>query len=83
MKYQVYWMPSAERRLTELWMASRYSSLITSAADLLDADLARRPSSLGESRADNLRVVFYAPLAVLFTVDEPSKRVEVVDVWLI
>ena len=83
MKFTVTWIKSAENRLADLWMGSRIASQITRAADRLDGLLAEKPLVVGESRSANLRIAFEHPLAINYLVDETTKRVVIVDVWLI
>ena len=82
MKFTVTWIPSAESRLTELWLGSRVSARITAATDRLDALLAERPLEIGESRPAGLRIAFEVPLAIIYWVDSPARKVVVLDVWL-
>jgi hypothetical protein len=81
-KYKVTWLPWAERRLTELWIGSRFASQITSAADWFDANLAVRPQDIGESRPANFRIALKAPMGITFFIDESAKEVTVIRVWL-
>ncbi len=82
MKYKVTWLPWAERRLTELWMGSRFASQITAAADWFDLTLATRPQDVGESRPADLRIALKSPLGITFVIDERAKEVQVIRVWL-
>jgi plasmid stabilization system protein ParE len=81
MKYAVEWLPSAEQELASLWNHAADRKAVTAAANALDADLARDPFSLGESRGERTRIAFYTPLAVLFDVDAASNTVTVWDLW--
>ena len=81
MKYLVEWLPSAEQELAALWNHASDRNEITAAADSLDAALARDPLALGESRGGRTRIVFQAPLAVLFDVDTLARKVTVWDLW--
>ncbi len=83
MSYSVSWVPSAENRLAELWVGSRIAAQITTAADRLDTVLSENPLTAGESRSANLRIAFEAPLAIIFHVDKPAKKVPILDVWTI
>jgi plasmid stabilization system protein ParE len=79
--FLVEWVPRAEKRLAEIWTNASDRALVAAAADEIDAALAGNPSSIGESRDRNTRIVFAKPLAVLFDVDEANRRVRVWDIW--
>lgn len=83
MKYEVVWNPVAERRLTQLWLASRLRHAIRNAADRIDAELKRNPHACGESRDGDRRVMFVWPLGASFTIDEDQHKVQVISVWQI
>jgi plasmid stabilization system protein ParE len=81
MKFNVQWSPSAEQELAALWNQAADRNEITAAANAIDADLARDPLALGESRGGRTRIVFHAPLAVLFDVNGANHEVTVWDLW--
>jgi hypothetical protein len=81
-KFKVTWIPSAENRLAELWLGSRIASQITQAADRLDSLLVEDPFAVGESRSESLRIAFESPLAITFLVDENTREVVILHVWL-
>jgi hypothetical protein len=54
---------------------------ILHALDGLDRQLQTAPDELGESRPDGTRVLFLAPLGVLFRVDEARKLVHILRAW--
>jgi hypothetical protein len=68
MKYTVVWKRPAKRRLAEIWMGSADRAAVTRAADEIDARLASAPLAEGESREEEFRVLFMAPLAVKYSV---------------
>jgi hypothetical protein len=76
-------MPIAERRLAELWLASRMRSLIRVAANKIDFALARHPQDCGESREAGRRIMFEWPLGALVEVDDTRLEVRVLSVWKI
>jgi hypothetical protein len=82
MKYTVEWLPSAEQELAALWTDSPNRNDVAAAANDLDAALSRDPLALGEARGGRTRIVFSAPLAVLFDVDFTAQKVIVWDLWL-
>jgi hypothetical protein len=81
MKYTVVWRPYAERSLTELWTQSNDRQSITNAANTIDALLRTDPSSIGESREKNVRLLYVTPLAVYVDVFPEDRRVAVWPVW--
>ena len=81
MKYTVEWKPVAEAHLTDLWQQGPDRAAVAAAADWLDAELAKNPHGIGESRDGNVRIVFVEPLAALFEVFDSTSRVDVLKVW--
>jgi hypothetical protein len=81
MKYTVAWLPSALKKLAELWNEGPDRPAITQAANRIDRHLLFDPLHHGEARADNLRIMVETPLAVYFTVSEPDCLVTVHAVW--
>jgi hypothetical protein len=81
MSYLVTWRPSAEQHLARLWMNATDRKALTLAADTIDADLARDPFAVGESRSGAIRIYIVSPLAVYYTVDAASQQVFVWAVW--
>ena len=83
MKYTVVWTPSAERHLTEIWVDAQDRGTVTSAANSIDKLLAQDPESLGESRNENVRIVFVPPLGVEFEVFCDDRIAYVLAVWML
>jgi hypothetical protein len=81
MKFSVIWEKSAEDHLAELWLAATDKEAIRSASDRIDVLLANDPSSVGESRVSNFRILFETPLAVLYDVKPSDRKVKVWAVW--
>lgn len=81
MKFDVEWFLPAESELTNLWVNGPDRAQITAAADAIDVELSRDPYSVGESREENLRILFMPPLAIYYKVDELANRVIVTSVW--
>ncbi|MGH7169627.1 MAG: hypothetical protein ACRELF_03835 [Gemmataceae bacterium] len=81
MSYTVRYLPEAEQELAALWMDSNKRDSITKAAHRIDRQLQQAPEQLGESRPQDCRIHFEAPLAVLFRVLVSSQLVEVVHIW--
>jgi hypothetical protein len=83
MIFTVIWQPSAESMLAHLWNQAQDRAAVAKAADAIDAMLRIDPSSLGESRSEEFRVLFVPPLAVHFQVSEMDRIVKVLKIWQI
>jgi len=83
MRYTVLWAPTAERDLAAIWMEAADRTAVASAADTIDALLREDAHLRGESRADNLRVLFAPPLGVDLEVLPDDHTVYVLAVWTI
>lgn len=81
MRYTVIWLPAAEQKLTEIWLASAVKLILTRVIDEFDADLRIRPFSVGESRDDVSRIAFVGSVVAEFEVHEADCRVIVSAVW--
>ncbi len=81
MNLTVVWQPTAEATLADLWNNAPDRAAVTRAANTIDALLKRDPLGVGESRTDNLRVLFVPPLAVDYEVLEDDCLVRVLKVW--
>ena len=81
MRFTVVWGGSAERQLAQLWLDAEDRGVVRDAADRLDAALAERAGSLGESRSGNVRIAFAPPLAIEFEVFGEDRKVHVLAVW--
>lgn len=81
MKYTVLWSKSAETRLAELWLGAADPQAIRRACDDLDTQLAERPTQIGESRSENVRIAFESPIAVEYRVFEKHHVVIVGGIW--
>ena len=81
MNFQVIWQPDAEQELTRIWLGSRIRARISEAASSIDQALRRDPSAIGESRENQLRVIFDRPLAVEVEIHESRMPVLVLAVW--
>lgn len=70
MKWRVVWTNRAVAGLTAAYLDLRTKGLdaggVARAAAELDEDFVRNPADLGESRWENVRVVFRLPLVVYF-----------------
>ncbi len=81
MKFTVTWLPTALDALTELWNDAPDRAEVTSAGDSIDRLLAKDAQTRGEERADGVRILIIAPLAVYFTVEEDDRLATVHAVW--
>ncbi len=81
MKYTVMWAKSAEDHVADLWADAEDRESIRRACDELDALLAERPASVGESRGVNKRVAFVAPVGMEFIISDEDRTVLVLAVW--
>ena len=81
--WTVDWLQSALDELADLWNQADAASRqhITSACNEIDQRLKRNPNSEGESRADDRRILFVYPLAVLYRVINDNSKVEILHVW--
>jgi plasmid stabilization system protein ParE len=80
MKYHVVYQPTAEDQLADIWTVAPDQIRVTRAADRIDALLTYTPTTVGESRAPGVRVLFEDPLVVTYEVIEDDKRVTVLRV---
>ncbi len=83
MKFSVTWKSSAERELAEIWNAAADQQRVADAANAIDSALRRTPTTVGESREDEFRVHFVAPIGIFYYVSEADLRVIVLQVWRI
>lgn len=81
MTYQVIWSPVAESRLADIWMKAADRTEVTRVAAEIDRSLRSGPADCGESRTGGRRIIVAAPLAAIFRVSEPDRRVVVITVW--
>jgi hypothetical protein len=81
MSWTVVWLPGAERELAELWLEASDRNAVTEAAHWIDQRLKSEPENEGESRPDGRRILFAAPLGVIFRAISRDQRVVVSHVW--
>jgi hypothetical protein len=80
MRFTVTWHPSAEQELTEIWLRASDRASVTQATNTIDHSLATDPLSKGvEFYGDRLFVAL--PLAVTYTVNDPDRTVQILQVW--
>jgi hypothetical protein len=70
--------------LNEAWEAAgpALREAILLAARGMDEQLSAEPNEQGESREGRTRVLFRAPVGVLFEVDEEKKLVQILRAWV-
>lgn len=81
MNYTVIWLPDAEQELAEVWLNAPHRSAITRAAAAIDRLVESAPEDEGESRPNGRRILFAAPLAVIYRVHPDEHQVTVLHVW--
>jgi plasmid stabilization system protein ParE len=79
--YTVRWRRTAIDRLTEIWMDASDRAAVNSAVEEIDQLLSSKPHEVGESRSEDIRVVFCSPLGAFFEIDDSSDTVHVLSVW--
>lgn len=80
----VTWKPDAQARLAKLWTDNpQIRQQMSDAADRIDRQLARTPTSIGIVISSHSRMLTEPPLTVLFTVSDADRRVRVyfVKLW--
>jgi len=82
MSYTVIWVPVAENRLADTWLAAPDRAAVTRAAHLIDQDLAHNPYARGFPRNASVnRTAVEYPLGVEYEIIEDDKTVRVLTVW--
>ena len=81
--FRVVWDPIALDEHAAAWLRadSTVRQAITEAVQAIDRRLESFPEQQGESRAYNRRILFQAPLGVVFEVDVQSRLVWVIHTW--
>ncbi len=83
MKYTVTYKRSAEQELAAICTKASNRSAVTEAANRVDVLLRGDPLGQGESRQQNIRIMFERPLAIEFEIKEADLQVEVLRVsWI-
>ena len=80
---RVEWSETAREELAEIWIKadSGHRRAVTAAADLIDKRLHSNPEDESESRENDQRVLFEAPLGIRFQIQVKPAVVRVVKVW--
>lgn len=79
----VRWAETARGELADLWLRadSAERRQIALAAHAIDKRLGTNAEREGESRQGDRRVLFEAPLGILFCIEENGAAVRVLRVW--
>ena len=80
MIWTVLYLPSADDRLTNIWIESDNREAVTAAANFIDSQLGDNALTAGESREANKRMIIKAPLAAHFYVIPDVMKVVVFHV---
>jgi plasmid stabilization system protein ParE len=80
--YDVRWSDRADDELANAWLAAADRNAVNQTADRVEELLARDPLGQGESRSGNVRLLYEAPLAVLYRVLPDAQVVWVVTLRL-
>jgi hypothetical protein len=67
--------------LADLWLEAEDRTLVTAAIAEIDRTLGRDPFTAGESRSEEIRVLFAPPLGVFFEIDDSLDTVRVLRTW--
>lgn len=83
MKYRLRWKHSALEDLTEMWTdaTSLDRTAITSAVHVIERELLLLADRAGESRSGTERIIFHAPVAVLFEAGEKLPDIFLLQIW--
>ena len=81
--FSLEWTRSTINELARIWMNSSASQrkLITRATHQIESRLKHDPENEGESRSRGVRIIFEAPLGVVFSVHADAKKVRVLGIW--
>jgi hypothetical protein len=80
--FRIEWLQSALDELARIWMRANSAErqAITAASDEIEQHLQRSAPSEGESRPGGRRIMFAAPLAVTFRIEDDGRTVTVLQV---
>ena len=81
--FTIRWRRSARDELATRWIDadSALRKAITVATHEIEKELSKNPETKGESRPNDRRIFFYAPLGVLFKVNAEKATVVILHVW--
>jgi hypothetical protein len=81
MSFTVTWLDNPAAELFELWSDPDIRDAVVSASMKIDSTLELSPNEVGESRSDDVRILFELPLAVIYKVDTQARTVMVGRLW--
>jgi hypothetical protein len=81
MTFTVAWLDDATAEFVELWGDAEIRQAVTGSARKIEAALRVNPLHSGESRPDNVRIIFEAPLAAVYEVFLNERQVNIIRVW--
>jgi hypothetical protein len=82
MSYRLAWLPTARDEMLRLILIGPDRTAIVGALSRISSTLEQEWPAASESREADFRVIFDAPLAAKFSVDEPDMVVRIADVWV-
>ena len=83
MNYSVDWKPDALDGLSEAWVAIADKASVNDAEAEITRLLARDPLAVGSAKSEGLRRIDVPPLVAYYSVDSPSRVVEVLQLGYI
>ena len=78
--FRVRYTRNASNQLAAIWTDATDQNAVTVASHRIEQLLRRDPENVGEDRPNGRRVIFNAPLVVLYRVDTTANVVTVVGV---
>lgn len=81
MSYTVIWTAKAEAELAAIWLSATDRKAVTKASATLDRILGEKPTVVGRSRFDSVRIYAEWPLGVEYDVHEDDRIVYVLAAW--
>jgi hypothetical protein len=81
MSFTVIWLDSPAAELFELWSDPELRDGVVAASRKITSALEFSPNEVGESRPDNVRIIFEAPLAVIYEVFLGERKVNILRIW--
>ncbi len=81
--FSIYRNQTALSPLSDAWEngTARLREAIVQASRRIDQQLHQAPQEQGESRDEHTRILFEAPVGVIFEVDEAKKLVRILRAW--
>jgi hypothetical protein len=81
MSFTVTWLDEAVEEYFHLWSDPRLREAILPAGQRIEATLELSPNEVGESRPDNVRIIFEPPLAAIYEVFLYERKVNIIRIW--